>query len=308
MSVRSEYLMSLAGSDFSTKTKDELLALYNQMLNDGMHGMCFSPYLDGQEPGTQISEEQIKRRIDIIKPHTQWVRSFSCTEGNELIPKIAKEKGMKTMVGAWLGKYKSINEQEIEGLIKVAKAGDADIVAVGNEVLYREDLTEDELLDYIYRVKKALPGIQVGYVDAYYEFGNRPRVTEACDVILANCYPFWEGCSLEHSYLYMKDMYNRALQAGKGKKVIITETGWPNVGEIFHGAEPSEENALKYFINTQLWSKKEDIDIFYFSSFDETWKTDDEGDVGAYWGIWDKDEKPKFKPSVELQSQAKNTH
>ncbi len=308
MSVRSEYLMSLAGTDFSRKTKDELLALYNQLLNAGMHGMCFSPYLDGQEPGTQISEEQIKRRIDIIKPHTQWVRSFSCTEGNELIPKIAKEKGMKTLVGAWLGKYKSINEQEIEGLIKVAKAGHADIVAVGNEVLYREDLTEDELLDYINRVKKALPGIQVGYVDAYYEFGNRPRITEACDVILANCYPFWEGCSLEHSYLYMKDMYNRALRAGNGKKVIITETGWPNVGETFHGAEPSEENALKYFINTQLWSKKEDIDIFYFSSFDETWKTDDEGDVGAYWGIWDKDEKPKFKASVELQSQAKRTY
>ncbi len=308
MSVRSEYLMSLAGSDLSSKTKDELLALYNQLLNDGMHGMCFSPYLEGQEPGTQISEEQIKRRIEIIKPHTQWVRSFSCTEGNELIPKIAKGMGMKTLVGAWLGKYKSINEQEIEGLIKIAKAGDADIVAVGNEVLYREDLSEDELLDYIYQVKRELPGVQVGYVDAYYEFGNRPRVTEACDVILANCYPFWEGCSLEHSYLYMKDMYNRALQAGKGKKVIITETGWPNVGEIFHGAEPSEENALKYFINTQLWSKKEDIDIFYFSSFDETWKTDDEGDVGAYWGIWDKDEKPKFKPSVELQSQAKHTH
>ncbi len=177
MSVRSEYLMSLAGSDFSSKTKDELLALYNQMLNDGMHGLCFSPYLEDQEPGSQISEEQIKRRIEIIKPHTQWVRSFSCTEGNELIPKIAKEMGMKTMVGAWLGKYKSINEQEIEGLIEIAKAGDADIVAVGNEVLYREDLTEGELLDYIYRVKKALPGVQVGYVDAYYEFGNRPRIT-----------------------------------------------------------------------------------------------------------------------------------
>jgi len=295
MSVRSEYLMSLAGSDLSIKTRDELIDLYNQLLSDGMHGLCFSPYLDGQEPGTQISEEQIKRRIEIIKPHTQWVRSFSCTEGNELIPRIAKQNGMKTMVGAWLGKYKSINEQEIAGVIEVAKAGDADIVAVGNEVLYREDLTEDELLTYIYQVKEALPSIPVGYVDAYYEFGNRPRIADACDVILANCYPFWEGCSLDHSYLYMKDMYNRALRAGKGKKVIITETGWPNVGEKFHGSVPSEENALKYFIKTQQWSKEEAIDIFYFSSFDETWKTDDEGDVGAYWGIWDKNEQLKFK-------------
>ncbi|WP_320018620.1 glycosyl hydrolase family 17 protein [Labilibaculum manganireducens] len=294
MSVRSEYLMSLAGMDLSGKKEDELVSLYNQLLNSGMHGLCFSPYMEDQEPGTEISEEQIRRRIEIIKPHTKWVRSFSCTEGNELIPKIAKENGMKTMVGAWLGKYKSINENEIAGLIEVAKAGHADIVAVGNEVLYRGDLSEDELLDYIYRVKKALPGIPVGYVDAYYEFGNRPGITTACDVILANCYPFWEGCSLDYSYLYMKDMYNRALKAGNGKKVIITETGWPNVGEKFHGAKPSKVNALKYFINTQMWSKEEDIDIFYFSSFDEAWKTSDEGDVGAYWGIWDKDENLKF--------------
>jgi exo-beta-1,3-glucanase (GH17 family) len=286
--------MSLAGIDFSTKSEADLSALYTKMLESGMHGLCFSPYLDDQEPGFQISEEQIRRRIEIIKPHTQWVRSFSCTEGNELIPKIAKENGMKTLVGAWLGKYKSINEEEIEAVIEVAKAGHADIVAVGNEVLYREDLSEEELLEYIYKVKKALPGIPVGYVDAYYEFGNRPKITEACDVILANCYPFWEGCSLEHSYLYMKDMYNRAYRAGKGKKVIITETGWPNVGEAFYGAEPSQENAMKYFVNTQAWAKEEDIEIFYFSSFDESWKTSDEGDVGAYWGIWDKDEKLKF--------------
>jgi exo-beta-1,3-glucanase (GH17 family) len=294
MSVRSEYLMSLVGLDLSTKTKEELSALYNQLLNDGMHGLCFSPYLNGQEPGVEISEEQIRHRIQIIKPHTQWVRSFSCTEGNEFIPKIAKENGMKTLVGAWLGKYKDINEEEIENVIKVAKAGDADIVAVGNEVLYRGDLSEEELLDYIYRVKKALPGIPVGYVDAYYEFGDRPKITEACDVILANCYPFWEGCSLEYSLLYMKDMYHRAQKAGKGKKVIITETGWPNVGETFYGSEPSDENAMKYFINTQLWAKEDDVDIFYFSSFDEIWKIGDEGDVGAYWGIWDNNEKLKF--------------
>jgi exo-beta-1,3-glucanase (GH17 family) len=61
------------------------------------------------------------------------------------------------------------------------------------------------------------------------------------------------------------------------------------------GAVPSEENAMKYFINAQTWSKEEDIDIFYFSSFDESWKVDSEGDVGSYWGVWDKDEQLKFQ-------------
>jgi exo-beta-1,3-glucanase (GH17 family) len=89
-------------------------------------------------------------------------------------------------------------------------------------------------------------------------------------------------------------MYNRALKAGNGKKVIISETGWPNKGTSLEGAFPSEINAIKYFMNTQKWSKEEGIEIFYFSSFDESWKVGDEGDVGAYWGLWDKNEKIKF--------------
>lgn len=287
-------ILSLAGKDLSGKSEKELSELYNKLLVDGMHGLCFSPYEEGQSPGDQLTEKQIRRRIEIIKPHTKWIRSFSCTEGNELIPAIAKENDLKTLVGAWLGTDDEINQKEIQGVIEIAKAGHADIVAVGNEVLYRKDLTEDELLSFIYQVKEAIPDIPVGYVDAYYEFGFKPRITEACDVILANCYPYWEGCHLDHSLLYMKDMFRRAFMAANGKKVIITETGWPDQGQTFHGAEPSVENAMKYFINTQLWSKEEGIDIFYFSSFDESWKTGDEGDVGAYWGIWDKNEKPKF--------------
>jgi exo-beta-1,3-glucanase (GH17 family) len=146
----------------------------------------------------------------------------------------------------------------------------------------------------MHRVKKEIPDIPMGYVDAYYEFSHRPRITEACDVILANCYPYWEGCSIEYSLLYMKDMYNQAVSAANGKKVIISETGWPSVGELFHGAQPGHENALKYFINAQKWSEEDDIEMFYFSSFDESWKVGSEGDVGAYWGLWDKNEKLKF--------------
>jgi exo-beta-1,3-glucanase (GH17 family) len=286
--------MSLAGTDFSGIVNEDLVSLFNKYLNKGMHGICFSSYLDGQAPGTEISEKQIRERIEIIKPYTKWVRTFSCTDGNELIPAIAKEYGLKVMVGAWLSDNKEMNEQEITNLVKVAKAGNADLVAVGNEVLYREDLTEEELLEYIYRVKKQLPEMEVGYVDAYYEFSDRPAVTEACDVIFANCYPFWEGCHIDYSHVYMQNMYYKALAAGKGKKVIITETGWPNRGSSFEASEPSQENAMRYFINTQKWSQEANIDLMYFSSFDEMWKVGDEGDVGAYWGIWDKDGKPKY--------------
>ncbi len=294
MSVRKEKILSLAGINHENKSKEELQSYFSKALNNGMHGLCFSPYEEGQQPGDIITEEQIRRRMEIIKTYTNWIRYFSCTDGNELIPKIAHEYGIKTLVGAWLGDNDEINKKEITNLIKIAKEGYVDIAAVGNEVMYRGDLTEGELLAFILEVKEAIPNVPVGYVDAYYEFEHRPKITAACDVVLANCYPYWEGCKLEYSLLYMKDMYRRAMSAAKGKKVIITETGWTNKGQVFYGAVPSFENAMKYFINTQQWSEAEDIDVFYFSSFDESWKTGAEGDVGAYWGIWDKDENLKY--------------
>jgi glucan 1,3-beta-glucosidase len=294
MLKREDKVLSLTGIDSSAVTRNDLHEFFSSYLKKGMHGIGFSAYEEGQEPGDELTLEQVQRRMAILKSKIKWVRSFSCLQGNELIPKVAREMGIKTLVGAWLGDDLDKNEQEIEGLIKLAKEGYVDIAAVGNEVLYRKDLTEEQLLDYIQRVKDAIPEIPVGYVDAYYEFEDRPAITEICDVILANCYPFWEGCAIEYSLLYMKDMYRRTQVAAGDKRVIITETGWPNKGEKFHGAEPSQENAVRYFLNTQHWAHSDDIEIFYFSSFDESWKVGAEGDVGAFWGLWDKDEQLKY--------------
>ncbi|MBT8086202.1 MAG: hypothetical protein KJN72_13320 [Woeseia sp.] len=294
MSNHYQRILALAGIDFSRHSDDDLRALVRQTLDAKIHGISFSPYTEGQGPGTQLEEAQIRERLSIIEPYVRWIRTFSCTEGNELIPAIAKQNGLKTMVGAWLGDDLEKNEIEIENAIAVAEAGHADILGIGNEVLLRGDLAEDDLIAQIVRVKQAVPDAVVGYVDAYFEFVDHPRISAACDVILANCYPFWEGCPAEHALLYMKEMYNRAVKAGNGKKVIISETGWPNIGTAVKGAVPSYTNAIKYFLNTCQWAEQDGIEIFYFSSFDESWKVDAEGDVGAYWGLWDKDGQAKY--------------
>ena len=193
------------------------------------------------------------------------------------------------MVGASLSDDSEKNEIELNNAIEVARQGYADILAVGNEVLLREELKAQEIIEYINRARQAVPGLNVSYVDAYYQFEIYPELVEACDVLLVNCYPFWEECPSDYALLYMKDMYNRAVRAANGKKVIISETGWPSTGAANGAAVPSWENAMRYFINTYSWADQDDVEIFYFSSFDEAWKTGDEGDVGAYWGLWDKD-------------------
>ena len=294
MSFRDEKIKSLLGINLDDLTDDKLKELSSEILKSKIHGICFSLYEGDQQPGDFVSDEQIIRRLKILKPYTNWIRTFSTTDEHARIVKIAVDMGFKTLVGAWLSDDLKSNDNEIEGLLRLSSKGLVNIAAVGNEVIYRKELEEDQLIAYINYVKENINDVPVGYVDAYYEFRDRPNITNACDVILANCYPFWEGCRAEYSFLYMKDMYNEALKASNGKKVIITETGWPSMESKLWGAHPSYKNYLKYFINAQLWSKDENIDMFYFSSFDESWKVEAEGDVGAYWGLWDKDEVIKF--------------
>ena len=303
MSYRENILVDLdtldltanSGVNFDKYSEKQLKSLWRKTLEAGMHGICFSMYEDGQEPGDTITVAQVERRVKILKPYTNWIRSFSCIEGNEHIPRVAKQHGLKTLVGAWLGDDDEKNKEEIKALIELANEGNVDIAAVGNEVLYRNDLSLDELIDYMKEVRAAIPAhIPIGYVDAYYEFSAHPELVEHSDVILSNCYPFWEGCPAEYALLHMQSMYGQAMDAAKGKKVIITETGWPSKGENLKGAIPSEVHAMQYFINTQTWAKRSNVEVFYFSSFDESWKVGPEGEVGAYWGLWDKDENIKF--------------
>ena len=284
------------GIDVSKSSLEELKNLWRKTMEDGFHGICFSMYEDDQQPGDDISFEQVERRIKLLKPYTEAIRSFSCIEGNEYVPVAAKKQGLKTLVGAWLSDDKEDNEREIEGLIALAKAGHVDVAAVGNEVLYRNDLSLEELLKYIKRIKEALTDldIPVGYVDAYYEFSRHPELVENTDVVLANLYPFWEGCPIEYALGHMQAMYGQVVDAAQGKPIIVTETGWPSEGGSFEGSVASDVAAMKYFIDAVRWTKENDIPIFYFSSFDESWKTGDEGDVGAYWGLWDKYEHLKF--------------
>ena len=84
LSFEADVVQSAAPPVSASATEmDSLAAAVQDALRRGVHGLCFSPYLDGQAPGASITEAQIRQRLQRIRPHTRWVRSFSCTDGNE---------------------------------------------------------------------------------------------------------------------------------------------------------------------------------------------------------------------------------
>ena len=153
MSYREDKLMSLAGADINQLTESELKTYCKELLKNKIHGICFSVYDENQKPGDDIFDQQILKKLEIIKPHVKWIRTFSCSDENMRIPILAKELGFKTLVGAWLGKDLDKNQIEVDKLIELCNDGYIDVAAVGNEVMYRKDLSEEKLIEYNKYVK-----------------------------------------------------------------------------------------------------------------------------------------------------------
>jgi exo-beta-1,3-glucanase (GH17 family) len=256
-----------------------------------VYGLDFSPYVEpGQDPnlGTTIDEEQITELLTIVASYTNWVRTFGTTNGLENIGRIGHELGLEVAVGAWLSNDLTANQEQISNLITMAQAGEADLLIIGSEVLLRGDLTEAELVNYINQVKAAVPGVPVSTADVYGELLAHPAVMSACDVIMPNYYPYWEGLTVDEAIYYVHLQHQQILQASAGKEVIVSETGWPSGGADVGGAVSSPENAAFYLQNAESWAETEGYKLFYFSAFDEPWKAVYEGSQGAYWGIWDR--------------------
>lgn len=258
-------------------------------LEAGLHGLSFSAYGPGQSPEEDavLDEAAVAARLEVLAPHVGWIRTFSCTQGNEHAPRLAKAMGLQTLVGAWIGEDADRNAAEIEALVEVGRSGQADLLAVGNEVLLRGEMSEDALVALMEEVRARVPGVPVATVDAYFLFAAHPRLTRACDYLPLNCYPFWEEVPLERAVPYAEEMVRRVREVAPDTPVLIAETGWPSAGSPVGEAVPSLRNMLLYLLEVIDWTGAAGLPLFWFSGFDEAWKEGPEGDCGASWGLWD---------------------
>jgi glucan 1,3-beta-glucosidase len=249
-----------------------------------LRGLAYSPYRDCQSPDTdeQPTVENIRRDLQIIKDMANGIRTYSTTGISAEIPALARQMGLSVSAGVWLGKDKEANEREIQGLIDISNEVDLESAIVGNEVLLRGDLTEDELLGYIERVKSAV-NIPVTTAEIGSILLSHPAVMDAVDYEMVHLYPFWEGATIDGAAQNVIDEYDAILEKSNGKRVVIGETGWPSSGPANGASIPSLENQRQFAREFLSLAQEEGIDFYYFAAFDEMWKA--EGGIGPYWGL-----------------------
>jgi exo-beta-1,3-glucanase (GH17 family) len=255
-----------------------------------VHGLGFGPFVGTQDPtlGAEPDSVQIADRLSVIAPHTRWVRTYGAVAGLERIPPLARARNLRVAHGAWIERDRAANDREIAGLIAAALDSAIDVAIVGNEVLLRRDLTELEVISYLDSVRRAIPAsIPVTTAETCEVLQLHPSLLDHVDVVFVNHHPYHQGHEITCAVASLDHCVRRLQALAPARPVLVSETGWPTCGATIGAAVPSVDNARRYLIDVQAWSRATDTPVFYFEAFDEAWKARYEGVAGACWGIWD---------------------
>jgi exo-beta-1,3-glucanase (GH17 family)/cellulose synthase/poly-beta-1,6-N-acetylglucosamine synthase-like glycosyltransferase len=257
--------------------------------------VSYSPFADSSHPdtGARPTAEQIRADLKAIAPYTRAIRTYSATGGAELVPPIAAEFGLKVTVGAWIDKDQERNEQEIRSALDLARHySNVDAIVVGNETTLRAEMSVDDLIKLIQKVKRSSP-VPVTTGEIWTVWIDHPELASAVDFIAAHILPYWEGFDASHAVDHTIEFYDKLRQMHPGKRIVIAEFGWPSAGYNFHDANPGrieQAQVIRDFVNR---AEAYGIDYNIVEAIDQPWKTM-EGGVGPYWGLFDASRQAKF--------------
>ncbi|HEX3440203.1 MAG TPA: glycosyltransferase [Pseudolabrys sp.] len=243
--------------------------------------------------GGQARAERIREDLKLLAPVTRAVRTYSSTNGVELVPGIASEFGLRVTVGAWIDKHEDRNEREIRSAIDLAKRhSNVNGIFVGNETIYRGEVQVPDLIKLIQRVKRST-NVPVSTGEIWNVWLEHPELVSSVDFIAAHILPYWEGVSEKQVVDQSIMIYDKLRQAYPGKRIVIAEFGWPSAGYNFHNANPGRIEQAVLLRDFVTRAEAYGIDYNIIEAVDQPWKTS-EGGVGPYWGIFDAQRHAKF--------------
>ena len=265
----------------------------------GFNSVSFAPFRAGQSPLAEIfpTPAQVEADIALLAGRVRGLRIYSSTEGRYDMADIAQRHGLVVWQGIWLGPDRVRNEAEIARGIALARAHPDTItrMVVGNEVLLRRDLPAPELIAAVDRVRAAVRQ-PVTYADVW-EFWERfPEVAAHVDVVTIHLLPYWEDqpTGIDGAVAHVDAIYRRIVARFPGKPVAIGETGWPSRGRAREDAVPSVVNQAVFLRRFVALAAREGFDYNLIEAFDQGWKYQNEGVVGANWGLLTEDRAAKF--------------
>jgi len=259
-------------------------------------GFAFSPFQPGRNAllDELPSEAEIRQDIALLAPQTRALRTYSSLGTIGAVPALAAEFDLDVALGIWLDRDATVNEQEVLAGIELANwHTNVTHVVVGNEVLLRNEFSLEDLGKLLDRVREAVDQ-PVSTAEPWDTWLNYPQLADHVDYLMVHLLPYWEGVALEDSLAYLEDKLQRLELAFPDKPIVIGEVGWPSEGRTRGDAEASPANQALFLRSYLNRAGQLQHPYFLMEAFDQPWKAQNEGGVGAYWGVYDVWRQPKF--------------
>jgi exo-beta-1,3-glucanase (GH17 family)/cellulose synthase/poly-beta-1,6-N-acetylglucosamine synthase-like glycosyltransferase len=264
---------------------------------DVIQGFSFSPMRVNQNPNRQRlpTVEEIDEDLALLAGTTNAVRTYTVSGTLGEIPALARKHGLNVALGAWLDGNEEHNQQEVEQLIRIAHQNRRNVVRViiGNEVLLRNDIPIEKLTAHLDHARQEL-GMPVSTAEPWHIWLKNPQLVKHVDYIAVHMLPYWENIPINQAVDYVVNRMNELKAKFPGMPIVIGEVGWPSNGRARHGAEASSYNEAMFLRRFLQRAEQEGYIYYVMEAFDQPWKTEFEGAVGAYWGVFDVLRKPKF--------------
>jgi exo-beta-1,3-glucanase (GH17 family)/uncharacterized membrane protein len=279
-----------------------------------LNSLSFAPFREGQSPLLLQfpTPDQIDEDLKLLADKTHTIRTYSSSLGMKVIPELARKHGLKMIQGAWIGYLPEDSRIEIEALVAAANAYPDVIkrVMVGNEVLLRGERTPEELVEYIREVKKRVKQ-PVSYADVWSMYMKYPDLIKEVDFITIHILPYWEDEPIPvdkapaHIERIYKQVREEAERIAPGKSILIGESGWPGEGRQRGWAIPSVVNEAAFIRGLLKVAADNHFDVNIVEAFNQSWKSELEGVVGANWGLFSVDREEVFPLTGEVYENVK---
>ncbi|MSO75527.1 MAG: hypothetical protein EXQ87_01245 [Alphaproteobacteria bacterium] len=257
-----------------------------------LHCVSYAPYRAGQSPfdaGFTVPRWQIEEDLALLARHADCVRTYATDQGIGEVPAIARQVGLKVMLGAWIGGDAQNNARQIADLIRLANTYPDVIkaVIVGNEVLLRREQSAAALAAMLRDVKRAV-SVAVTYADVWEFWIRNPELAETVDFVTVHILPYWEDepVGIAAAIAHVGRVLDRVRLVFPGRVLYVGETGWPSAGRQRQGATPSPVNQAHFIRAFVTLAGVRGIDHNVIEAFDQPWKRLKEGTVGGRWGLF----------------------
>ncbi|KAE9994861.1 hypothetical protein Vi05172_g6199 [Venturia inaequalis] len=287
-----------SNGDLSKDSAEIKKLMNNPNLHKVFSGFAYTP-LNTQYPACLTnppSQNNVTRDLAMMSQLTNVLRLYGtdCNQTEMVLHAIDRLQltDMKVWLGVWLGDNSTTNTRQVAQMWKILeKNKDKNLkgVAIGNEVLFRKDLTITQLSSYLTQTKSNLTSMGLDLPIATSDLGDNWTADLATnvDVVMSNIHPFFGGVVIDQAagwtYNFWKEHDVKVTAGMSGKSHIISEIGWPSDGgndcgtgakcpDTTSGAVASIPNMNKLMEAWICPALANGTDYFWFEAFDEPWK------------------------------------